>query len=203
MKPEFLTPSTANRNFAGTTPSTLQVCSFCPLSPSTFVYQAMITPDKILLMLAMFACSLGPVKQQNRYFEVLEATSQEWISGVPGGGRGITYRLRIKINTDKPIAFDSLWVAGKKLNTRLVKGGQDAPSKPAKNEVVTLLASGYRGSYGKSGRRPDERVYEAPMDSVKAPVAYQGAALLKYVVDGTARYVAVPSITVLPTIYGQ
>jgi hypothetical protein len=157
----------------------------------------------ILLMPGMLACNLGHVKQQNRYFEVLQATSQEWIAGVPGGGRGIHYRLTLKIKTDRPIQLEAIWVAGKKLNTKLEQGGKDDELKSAKNDVVTLLASDYRDGPGKYGRRGEQQVNTAPADSAKAPVAYKGAALLKYVVEGSVQYVAVPHITVLPTIYGQ
>lgn len=163
-----------------------------------------IFPDKILLMLGMLACSLGHVKQQNRNLEVMGATSQEFIAGVPGGGRGITYRLTIKIKTDRPVQFDSIWVAGRKLHVRSDKAGQSGEIKSAKNDVLTLVASDYKDGPGKYGRKAEEKVKMAPpADPAKAPVAYEGAALLKYVVDGMAAYVAVPVITALPTIYGQ
>ena len=161
------------------------------------------SPDKILLMLGMLACSLGHVGQQQDYVEVLGATSQEFIAGVPGGGRGITYRLTIKINTDRPVQFDSIWVAGRKLTIRSDKAGQSGDLKSAKNDVVTLLASDYKGGPGKYGRKEEEKLNMAPADPAKAPIAYKGAALLKYVVDGRVEYVAEPTITALPTIYGQ
>jgi len=65
-------------------------------------------------MLGLLACSQSVVKQQNSYFEVLQATSRQWVSGVPGGGSGIDYRFNIKIKTNRPIKFDSIWIAGKK-----------------------------------------------------------------------------------------
>lgn len=163
----------------------------------------MITPDRILLLFGMFACSLGAVPPQTRDLEVLGATSQEWISGVPGGGRGITYRLTIKIKTSRPVTFDALWVAGKKLDTQPVKAAPSEPSATAGNGVVTLRASSFRGRSGLPGRHEEQKPEPPPADAAKAPVAYQGAALLRYEVQGTARYVAIPEITVLPTIYGQ
>jgi hypothetical protein len=163
----------------------------------------MILLDKILLMLGLLACSLGQGRQGNRYVEVLQATSQELIAGVPGGGRGITYRLQIKIKTDRPVQFDSIWVAGKKLKLRTDQAGQNRDLKSATQEVVTLLASDYQGGPGKSGRRAEQQVPATPVHAAQAPVAYEGAALLKYVVDGSTKYVTVPTITVLPTIYGQ
>jgi hypothetical protein len=162
----------------------------------------MISLDKILLMLGMIACSIGYVKPQDQYFEVLQVTSQEWVSGVRGGGRSINYNLYVKIKTDKPIAFDSIWVAGKKLSITPKKGGQDSKSKLAKDEVITLIASDYMGGPGNNGRI-EEKTFGSRSDTAKAPIKYEGAALLKYVVGGSANYFAIPTITVLPTIYGQ
>jgi hypothetical protein len=165
--------------------------------------QPMITLDAIMLLLGLLSCNLGHVKQQQPYFEVLEATSQELIAGVPGGGRGITYRFTLKINTDKPVKFDTIWVAGKKLNVRTGKASQNGEFKSAKNEVVTLLASDYQAGPGIHGRRGGQQPAAAPPDPVIAPVAYEGAALLRYQVDGAAKYGTIPTITVLPTIVGQ
>lgn len=136
---------------------------------------------------------------QNQYLEVVAATSQDWIAGARGGGRGTTYKLHVKITTDKEIEFDSIWIAGKKLAIKPVK---DAALKWDKNDVVTLLASYYKGDPGKAGRKEEER-NSPPADSVKAPVEYKGAALLKYKIGGGAQYAEVPDITVLPAVYGQ
>jgi hypothetical protein len=165
--------------------------------------QVMITLDTILLMLGMLACNLGHVKQQNPYFEVLQATSQELIAGVPGGGRGITYRLTLKMITDRPVKFDAIWVAGKKLNVRTGNASQNSEFKSTKNDVVTLVASDYKRGPGIHARSGGGQPGAAPENPEKAPVAYEGAALLKFVVDGSEKYGAIPTITVLPTIYGQ
>jgi hypothetical protein len=135
---------------------------------------------------------------QNQDLQVLQATSQEWIAGARGGGRGITYKLRVKITTDKEIAFDSIWIAGKKLAVKPVK---DAGPKWDKNEVVTLAASHYTGEPGRTNR--EEEKVRPLADAAKAPVEYKGAALLKYKIGGAPQYAEVPDITTLPVLYGQ
>jgi len=71
--------------------------------------------------------------------------------------------------------------------------------------VVTLLASDYRSSPGQGifGREEEKQVPISTTDSAKAPIKFSGAALLQYTVDGSAKYYEVPTITVLPRIYGQ
>lgn len=164
----------------------------------------MVTLNHILLMLGLFACSQKVVKQPNSYFEVLQATSRSWVSGVPGGGSGIDYRFQIKIKTNRSIQFDSIWVAGKKQKVKLEKAGEYGEAKLTRNDVVTLFASDYRGSPGKGiNPREEQKKHDSKADSAKAPIPFAGAALLKYTVDGSAKYFEVPAITVLPRIYGQ
>jgi hypothetical protein len=163
----------------------------------------MISLEKLLLMLSLFACSLSQVKPPNRDFELVQATSRSLLAGVPGGGRSTTYKLQVKIKTDKPLRFESLWVGGKRLAVRLQDAGQNGEVKFARNEVVTLLAAHFAGGPGLNGRNGRGGPEAAPRDSVPAPVAYEGAALLTYVVDGSARHFPVPHFDALPTIYGQ
>jgi hypothetical protein len=158
---------------------------------------------KILLIISTLACGPGQVKQQSRYLEVLGATSQEWVAGVRGGGRGVNYRLRIKIRTNNLITFDSIWLAGKRLPVKLEPAGKASDLKAAKNDVVTLLASDFTGRPGRMGSRTEDSTPIPPAASVKAPIAYEGAALVKYSVGGSVQYLPVPGITVLPAIYGQ
>jgi hypothetical protein len=153
----------------------------------------------IVLMVPAFACTAMHVNQQNEHFEVLHATSQEWIAGVHGGGKGINYKVSIKIITDKKVDFDSIWVAGRKLNIKPEKG---PGLKLAKNDIVTLLASDYRGSSGTKGNKEEEKI-NPPFDIDNLPFNFEGAALMRYLVDGSEKYLEIAQIKVLPPIHGQ
>jgi hypothetical protein len=139
------------------------------------------------------------VNSQSEHFEILQVTSQEWISGVQGGGKGINYKVSIKIITHKNVEFDSIWVAGKKLNIKPEKG---PGLKLAKNDVVTLLASDYKGSSGTRLNKEEEKIYSA-IDMHKLPFEFKGAALIKYIVDGSEKYSEIANIKVLPPVYGH
>ena len=144
-------------------------------------------------------CGPIPVMQKGQCIEVLEATSQEWISGVRGGGSNITYRLRVSITTGCPVVFDSIWVAGKGLPVKAVGSAQPHDPKTTRDAVVTLIASEFRGSTTSTG----EQQPIPPPGLAKVPLAYKGAALVRYRVDGVEQYLTVPGITVLPRVYGQ
>jgi hypothetical protein len=160
----------------------------------------MLPFKQILLTLSMLTC--GQVQQPGQSIEVLQATSQEWVAGARGGGRTMTYRLRIRIRTDHPVEFDSIWVAGKRLALEPEKGNLSPRQKAARSAVVTLVASDFSGPRNERDITRS-RMHPPPADSVKAPVANAGAALVKYHVAGAPKYEAVPRIEVLPRIYGQ
>jgi hypothetical protein len=143
------------------------------------------------------------MKQQDQYFEVLQATAQEQFAGAPGGGRGMNYKLTVRLKTDSPVTFDSIWLPGKKLLIKPQKGGQDNDVKPGKNDVITLIASDFRSGPGRMGRREQEQRQTPSADSATAPIEYEGAALIKYTADGSVRYFTVSKITALPPVYGQ
>jgi hypothetical protein len=94
-------------------------------------------------MLGIFFCTISQVKQQKQHLKVLQATSQEWIAGLPCAAGRINYKLTIKILTDQEVKFDFVWVAGRKLKIMVENGGQNPESKSAEDGVITLLASHY------------------------------------------------------------
>ncbi|WP_210466819.1 hypothetical protein [Rufibacter roseolus] len=103
--------------------------------------------------------------------------------------------------TEKNLKFDSLWVLDKCLSIRLERGGEYGDLKLYKKDVVTLIASEYRGGPGENGRK--EEASASSKDPAKAPNEYEGAALLKYRVNGRAKYLPIPHIVAKPDIYGQ
>src|SRR4051812_23374904 len=72
--------------------------------------------------------------------ELLQATSQEWIAGVRGGGHGIKYDVRVRIATDKKLKFDSIWVSGKKLAIKIAEQLKDPETSLRKNDEINLVA---------------------------------------------------------------
>lgn len=157
------------------------------------------------LWLGGVACSQLYSAKADPPFELLEATSQQWISGVPGGGRGNTYKFRLKANTDLKIAFDSIWVDGKQIKLSLSpdKSGITANNFFASQDTIQLFASDYTSPPVKIGRQDKQEERLVASKPVKAPIAYKGAALLRYTVENVEKFYIVPRITSLPTIHGQ
>ncbi|MBW7466871.1 hypothetical protein ABID22_000877 [Pontibacter aydingkolensis] len=102
----------------------------------------------------------------------------------------------MKVLTDRAIAFDSIWVSGRRLKIAIENDMNSADIKSAKNEVVDLKAFDYIKS-------PDDNEIEKPDTFREPPVKLHGDALIRYYLGSSANYISIPTITVLPPIYGQ
>ena len=163
---------------------------------SSFLYFACI--------FGILSCNKPLTSGDDHPFEILEATSQEWVAGARGGGRGINYKIIIRITTSMSnLSFDSIWIHNKKLQLTIEKGDRRQPSiQLNKNDTLTLLASDYSGRTPVTGRRQEE-TNPAVTGSVQAPIAYEGAALLRYLVEDAQKFFVLPQVKPLPPIYGH
>lgn len=152
---------------------------------------------KTAILACMAACGPAFLKQQQVELEVLKATSQEWIAGAPGGGKGVNYTFDIKVLTDKTIEFDSVWVSGKQLQITPVK------SSSAKTGIILFTASEFTGGPGERLKKREEPVGEVTNNTATPPIAYNGAALLRYRANGISKFLEIRDFTVLPPIHGQ
>jgi hypothetical protein len=147
--------------------------------------------------------NLSEVENCQPYFELLQATSQEWIAGVRGGGRGVNYSVRLKLITDKQIIFDSMWIAGKQLLIKIPELLKDSTTKSRTNSVITLVASTYTENSKNGGVEKQANNSFPSANKIKAPVDYKGSALVRYFVEDSIRYLEIRSFSILPTIVAQ
>lgn len=162
----------------------------------------MINCIYIACAISLFCCTGLLSTRDEHPFKVQDATSQEWIAGVRGGGRGITYTIRIQVTAASSIVFDSIWINNKQLKIDVKKGENlQAPTTLAVNDTLTLIAS------DATGRTPIDRMQEerapAATPPVQPPIAHSGAGLLGYSVGGTKRYFVLTQIQQLPAIHGH
>jgi len=153
-----------------------------------------------------FSYPVSPVNSNTWYsslcLQFMRATSQEWLAGVRGGGRGIKYDVRVKITTDKKVAFDSMWVSGKKLSIKVAELLKDPEFRFSNNYEISLVASFYLEPSNKNQGKEEYKSISTS-DTIKAPLEYKGAALIKYSVADSIKYLEVPFFTVLPKLVGQ
>lgn len=134
----------------------------------------------------------GAMKKDNS-FTLVRATSQSWTAGIPSGGSGTEYYFDIKINSAKEITFDSAWINNKSFPIFLSKANQGVSSDPVKfvkGDNITLRVSDITNS-------------TKVTSSAKPPVAYTGAALIGYKVNGKQVYYIIKEIEKLPSVPRQ
>lgn len=127
-----------------------------------------------------------------KYFELISATSEDWVAGIPSGGIGTEYYFKIKITTAKKISFDTAWVNKKSAFSIFISKEQQSitshPPKYSNGEIITLRVSDLKNN---------------SIPAIVAPVNYKGAALISYTVEGKKEYFVVQEIKKEKTINRQ
>jgi hypothetical protein len=62
-----------------------------------------------LAFLLSFIFCMGNI-QAEKYFKILDATSQSWSGGMAQTGTGITYMIKVVLLTNQKINFEEIWI---------------------------------------------------------------------------------------------
>ena len=127
----------------------------------------------------------------NHPFTLLESFSQEWISGIEGGGKSNEYSFRMIVLTADKMNFDSAWISGNAFKVYLANTSKIISNRPvtfSQNDTITVRVS------HSSNSKPN---------IASPPVHYTGAALISYRLNGSTHYYEIKSIEKKPAIHGQ
>jgi hypothetical protein len=130
----------------------------------------------------------------NDYFTLIRATSQEWVAGIRGGGRGTDYSFRLEITTDKELQFDTVWMKNRAYPLFVTKDKPGDPSQPgvfSKGDVIVLSASGVEYEQAQSQGYIEQ----------EPPQRFDGEALVGFRVDGNRMFFVIQEIEVLEPSY--
>jgi hypothetical protein len=130
--------------------------------------------------------------KEKKYFEVLDTTYRTWATGANSGGKGISYQLELRINSDKKITFDSAWVNQYRYLVEVTKGKQRNYKQPlSKNDTAIVQVIEFipenvpvKAEDG-SLKKKEER------KPIVAPITYDGKVLFRYYVNGQKKYYTV------------
>ncbi len=125
---------------------------------------------------------------KKKYFAIIEATYSVSNSGIPDGGSGKEYYIKMKVLTDKKIVFDSLWINNTSAKTFLANKSKvisNAPVVFTKSDTIVLCVSLLN----------DYKIKEV----INAPQKYKGAALLSFYIEGKIQYYIIKEITQVKT----
>jgi hypothetical protein len=118
----------------------------------------------------------------NNGLTLKSATLQDSVS-VLNGQRNIEYFFKVSIVTSEQVSFDSVWIGQKPLHIYITEENKTITSgkfKIALGSTITFRAS-------------DFNTQQIPSDS-RAPVAYEGKALIRYSLAGQTYYLVAKEI---------
>lgn len=145
-------------------------------------------------LLILFLClyHFAPAQGKTPNVKVISATTQDWISGAPGGRAGTTYTIKVGILADKPITFKSMWLGRQTVHFDVQTFFADPNKKPGKGDSVLLVYV-----------KPHTPQSETTSGNAAPPIAYKGDALVEYLVDGRLRYFTIKRFNRLEIIKGR
>jgi hypothetical protein len=120
----------------------------------------------------------------NEFCALLSASSQRWFAGVESGGKGVDYSFNVRITTHQEISFDSAWIGNRAHAVAVSKETARVSNQPVKisnGDSIVLRVSVLA-----------ENVAEARES--RPPIAYSGAALLSFTVNGKQHYLVIKDI---------
>ena len=124
-------------------------------------------------------------------FTLLSASSKSWISGLPNGDNGIEYYFKLKIHTSQQLSFDSAWINNDVFIISVSKETSIISNRPVtinNGDIITL-------------RITDLQNRTIRKANVKAPIDFNGAALISYKLDDKQKYFIIKEIHTQSPIY--
>ena len=138
----------------------------------------------------MFFCQIVSAQKNELPVKIIEATSREWVSGVPGGRSGTNYIIKIYLSTNT-VKFTNLWIGKKSVPFEEEFFSQNKHTAEEGDSILLTYnhINGLNDKGTSSRRRP--------------PHFNDGAALVGCLIDGKARYLTVKKIKKLQPSLGK
>ena len=133
------------------------------------------------------------IENQKDFFILLNATSQDWTAGIPGGGRGTEYYFKIKVNTKDKMLFDTVWVNNKAFGIYISRGKgiiSNTPIKYSYGDTIILRVSDIHS----------KQIENKNTENNNPPIKYDGAALISFMVNDKKEYYTIKKIEKQQTI---
>lgn len=130
----------------------------------------------------------------NGYFRIVRSTSQEWVAGIRGGGKGTDYFFKVEITTDDDLHFDTVWMKNRAYALFATKEKPGISSQPivfSKGDVIVLSAS----EVHYENEQSQGFIEQDPPQSIA------GDALIGFRVNGNSMYFNIQEIEVLEPSY--
>lgn len=144
-----------------------------------------------ILLLPVF-CLLSVNSCEKKNIRLTEATSQEWMGGAPGSGRGINYVVKFIIPKNINVEADSMWVNQKVLKLKTVR--------QQNNDTLVLKATEFISlPHPKKNMESQNNEVKKELP-VTPPQKIKGAALLRYFINNKPYYFTIKEFKQMTTI---
>lgn len=143
------------------------------------------------LLVSLILLIQMPGKPKNEAaIKIISATEQQWFAGASKGRTGITYKIKVRLETEAKIDFENMWIGEQHAPFTMEYFTLIPPNKLNKGDSLLLVYNHIDN--------------EAP-DSVakRLPMKYEGAALIEYLDKKRAQYVIVKSFAKLDAFKGE
>ncbi len=163
----------------------------------------------LFLIINLFSCkqsqdvAKSKVSKKSVQLKLIEAKSQKWHGGAPGSGSGFYYYFLFK-RPKQEVNFDSVWIDDKVYRLVKLDGKFDTFTT---EEVITVQAiANPKPNTPVIEILPSLETNEPPLPKetpkMKAPISYEGKALVRYYINGAEFYTIVKDIqTMQPLFY--
>ena len=140
-------------------------------------------------MLLLLVVHLATAQGNKPVIKVMSSTFQDWIGGAKGMS-GTTYTIKVRIMSGKDIQFKDMWLGKKSVPFEVQTFFTDPNKKPSAGDSVLLV-------YVKRNQLAADEGESKPL-----PTQYKGEALIKYLVAGKPKYIAIKSFNRIKTMKG-
>ena len=142
------------------------------------------------LSIFLLVIQLAAAQKKTSFIKVISATTQDWISGAPGGHSGTTYTIKVGILSAKPISFKSMWLVKQQVPFDVQTFFTNPNKKPSIGDSVLLV-------YVKLNPSKTDETKNKPL-----PTKYKGEALVEYLVAGKPKYFTINKFSKLEIVKG-
>ncbi len=147
-----------------------------------------------VMVLGMLLLGCKVVKNQDtKELHFLSATRQKLHTGAKGGGIITEYNIFLKASTNQALPIDTVWTDDKKFHPKILDKKTHTPAEHIQaGDTLLVIFSAHTSE-------------PAPQKDTQAegnlPIAYQGAALLRYFQGNRPQYLVIPAFTDLEPVY--
>jgi len=128
-----------------------------------------------------------------KYFKIIDATSQTWTGGMAQSGTGTSYIIRAILLTGHTVKFDEIWIGKDEYGIpEVVSQSYSDGRMLTKGDTILIRYTVHRFPPGSPGAKEPKTAYKTP------PIPISGEALLGFTIGKKTRYRSVDKFTQMP-----